>query len=655
MTTDQSLVFSGADPDHIATLSTITLLNAECISPGSSTDPYAVYVCEVVDRRHLLGLIPLDKAYNLVSADGTVYFSETLNAAVAWTWQEIVTDIATVVGINPLTLPFTPNDTPENFIFWGRASALECLCDVLDRLGCDLAYDNIANTFTIARLGVDQDSDLDEIDAQRLWDGYSSEATRGWRPEKVRVRFPRRPVDAASGFTPYYTKDVTLAAAVGVKTGTYVQIDDGLTALGASGAPTNAAALSTQADERATDWLRKRQYYDRPVLRAWRDFVPDATGLGGYAVRKIVFDDRGGLMQTWANSSPERAMEDWRPLGGWPVWYPLAASGGGVSNIADVATLYDATTVLGLNYYDIGSTGWEDTGLAILLPEAGTYQLWATVAALGQVSSLGVEVFAEILAKIINQTANTTNVSGAMQITALNLSNTDLQLTSSTISGFITVSGAAELRLQAIRSNGSETWTTHVIQANTNFANQSTTQMGYMKIDGAMTHADSGVIYPGTAAGVTNSSVNNTPWSNPNNIKAEDGATADVALVGENSGELRGTNFGFAIPAGAFIVGIQVSIGEWQSAGGGSLVDQTVRLRTAAGAMGDNKASTTTWPTGAIDERNYGNPIDMWGRIWTPAEINDPAFGVSLIATATGSATASVDWFRITVSYVTPP
>jgi hypothetical protein len=61
------------------------------------------------------------------------------------------------------------------------------------------------------------------------------------------------------------------------------------------------------------------------ALRAWRDFVPSAAGLGGNAVRRVAFDDRAQL-QTWAEGGNGTEIENWRPLGGWPVWWPFAAS-----------------------------------------------------------------------------------------------------------------------------------------------------------------------------------------------------------------------------------------------------------------------------------------------------------------------------------------
>lgn len=53
----------------------------------------------------------------------------------------------------------------------------------------------------------------------------------------------------------------------------------------------------------------------------------------------------------------------------------------------------------------------------------------------------------------------------------------------------------------------------------------------------------------------------NVAWVNPGNVTANDSVFATAALnVGLHTNELLATNFGFAIPAGATINGIQVDV-----------------------------------------------------------------------------------------------
>jgi hypothetical protein len=466
LTADHDLVISGSDRDHVLTLSPITFLHSECIDPGSATDPTATYLCEVVDRRHLLGMIPVDKAFNLKTADGTGYYTQTKNGSNPWTWQEIITHLSnTVLGIGTLTLPFTPDATPENLVYWGHSSALVCLCDVLARLGCDLAYDPVANTFAAVRLGVAQDTVLGAITAERLWDGYSSEEARGWRPEKIRVRFPRRPVDTTDGYSPYYVKDVTLAAATGVKDGTYVTLDDDAAALGASGAPSNAAALDTRAAERAADWLRKRAYYDRPTLRIWVDFLPEATGLGAYAVHKVAFDDRGGPFATAAVAEPDGALEAWHPLGGWPVWWPITPG-----------TVPSSQTELGATFQPAADDTWEDTGLSISLPSAGTYFLFGRVTGRVEASVMGTTIVG-LLARLYNVTDSAAVSQSDIEVTYTHTASKSNTNTAS-IQCVVTVSSTKTIRLEAYRNGAGSTWVWKHIFSNPGFGS---THIGYLK------------------------------------------------------------------------------------------------------------------------------------------------------------------------------
>jgi hypothetical protein len=152
----------------------------------------------------------------------------------------------------------------------------------------------------------------------------------------------------------------------------------------------------------------------------------------------------------------------------------------------------------------------------------------------------------------------------------------------------------------------------------------------------------------------------NLDWSNPTNIIAAGSPYATVALgAGANSDNLQATNYGFAIPANATIRGIQVAINRFgtQSLSLGYrdqtlyAVKNNVILTTAT-----NKASNTTWPTGAT-VANYGANNDLWGASWTPAEINAANFGIALSVHSNAvfsTLTASVDYIRVTVTYTLP-
>ncbi len=162
--------------------------------------------------------------------------------------------------------------------------------------------------------------------------------------------------------------------------------------------------------------------------------------------------------------------------------------------------------------------------------------------------------------------------------------------------------------------------------------------------------------FPGTGANVTG--VGTIAWTNPGNITADDTAYATATNVPSNGGHtnyLRGTNFGFAIPAGATINGITVRINR-QSSGFLSpfLRDNIVRLVKAGAIVGSNLAVTAAeWPT-SLETATYGSATNLWGTTWTAAEINDANFGVVLSARNANTnfnRTATVDFIQVTVEY----
>jgi hypothetical protein len=149
-----------------------------------------------------------------------------------------------------------------------------------------------------------------------------------------------------------------------------------------------------------------------------------------------------------------------------------------------------------------------------------------------------------------------------------------------------------------------------------------------------------------------------TAWSNPTRLNANDNSFVTVTGSGTAFTEaLLATNFGFAIPSNATILGIQASYGRYKSAGGGAdqIQDNYVKLIKGGNISGNNNGLTSTnWPT-AEAAVNYGSISDLWGLTWTPADINSSNFGVALVIDGSGaSVTASVDYVQITVTYSVP-
>jgi hypothetical protein len=148
-------------------------------------------------------------------------------------------------------------------------------------------------------------------------------------------------------------------------------------------------------------------------------------------------------------------------------------------------------------------------------------------------------------------------------------------------------------------------------------------------------------------------------WTSPGSISANDSVFSSVALgANGNSNELRGTNFGFAVPAGSTINGITVEIFKKAISGMGNPTDVDVTILKAGVATGTNfghLGAGNGWLTaGGID--TYGGSATLWGATWTPSDINASNFGVQISCTewVGFSATAGVDFIRITITY-TPP
>jgi len=163
---------------------------------------------------------------------------------------------------------------------------------------------------------------------------------------------------------------------------------------------------------------------------------------------------------------------------------------------------------------------------------------------------------------------------------------------------------------------------------------------------------------PGTAATV---GPGVQPWANPNNIKVEDGALATCTLFNSPpinppntpSEYLTATNFGFAIPGTATVLGVKVEIKKRQVSGTSAVYDSSVQL--VAGGSTQNKGKLTAW-SGSLSFYTYGGATDKWGSTTlTPALVNDPAFGARIAVQCTGDpgsgAVAGVDFIRITIYY----
>jgi len=145
-------------------------------------------------------------------------------------------------------------------------------------------------------------------------------------------------------------------------------------------------------------------------------------------------------------------------------------------------------------------------------------------------------------------------------------------------------------------------------------------------------------------------------WTNPSNVSADDGSFASTASNLSNlevTKDLIVSNYGFTIPSNATITGIEVIV-DRRATAANNIKDKSLRLIKGGTVQGNDKASTTDWPT-TFTAVTYGSSSDLWGSTWTPSEINASNFGASLSAVElSGTPKPEVDVIKIKVYYTTP-
>ncbi|MGK2966025.1 MAG: hypothetical protein ACSLFM_10535, partial [Tepidiformaceae bacterium] len=137
-------------------------------------------------------------------------------------------------------------------------------------------------------------------------------------------------------------------------------------------------------------------------------------------------------------------------------------------------------------------------------------------------------------------------------------------------------------------------------------------------------------------------------WTAPTNIFLSDNLYATAALSNNVSHYLKATNFGFAIPTSAIIVGIEALIECSMQGSGGNV--RSVKLVKGDVISGVNKANNEALTT-TESVKTFGSNSDLWGADLTPADVNAATFGVAYAAVTTGTDTTRVDRIQITVYY----
>jgi PKD repeat protein len=139
-------------------------------------------------------------------------------------------------------------------------------------------------------------------------------------------------------------------------------------------------------------------------------------------------------------------------------------------------------------------------------------------------------------------------------------------------------------------------------------------------------------------------------WADDNNATGAGNGTCATETTDGDTLQLGG--LGFAIPGTAVILGIRVEVLGVLDDGLGLEIE----LVTQGTAAPDTK-DVTSFPVGTVcgdaGWETVGGPRDLWGRSWTPAQINGD-FRVDITADLGAGDTAHVDAIKVHVTYAEP-
>lgn len=151
--------------------------------------------------------------------------------------------------------------------------------------------------------------------------------------------------------------------------------------------------------------------------------------------------------------------------------------------------------------------------------------------------------------------------------------------------------------------------------------------------------------------GADDATVGTTSWSNPTSIQADDGTNSSTSGSGSAvTHYLKATNFGFSIPSGSIIDGIQVTFERFYMSS--SPTDSEIKIVKGGSISSTNRSAGATWSSSVGTTNTFGSTSDLWGETWTYSDINASNFGVVMSVTlAAGMTICNVDRVSITITY----
>jgi MSHA biogenesis protein MshQ len=148
----------------------------------------------------------------------------------------------------------------------------------------------------------------------------------------------------------------------------------------------------------------------------------------------------------------------------------------------------------------------------------------------------------------------------------------------------------------------------------------------------------------------------NQTWSNANLAESLDNNYARARLNPGQTNTLQCTGYNFAIPAGAVINGITVTV--WRTASNNNCcTDAQMQLVKAGTIQGTDLSTATLYPRNTNTAEAHGSATEKWGNTWTAADINASNFGAAFAAQNTSNRrhNVDVDYIEIAVDYTLPP
>ncbi len=156
-----------------------------------------------------------------------------------------------------------------------------------------------------------------------------------------------------------------------------------------------------------------------------------------------------------------------------------------------------------------------------------------------------------------------------------------------------------------------------------------------------------------------NQSIGSSSWSSASNVTADDGsyATMHTTSYPYASNYLTSDNYGFNIPDGALIVGVECKIGDIYRVGGTGYVG-SVRLHNNGTDLSGTDGKVGNGVGTSVATQTYGGASDLWGKTdWTIADVEHADFGFRFVVhenNGSGRPTIYVDYMAMNIYYTLP-